>query len=572
MSELLGDAPDDERETTLNALGVSAGIRLPGNPLDSLAPGGVAASLAMAWPRFASALAARIPTVVVLEDLHWASSELLDMIEHIVRRAVGPLVVLATARPEVLVARPDIGANEHLTMIGLGPLGEAESRRLVAQLLGPGKLDIPTRDGLLARAEGNPFYLEQLALHVRSSRGGLLPDTLQSLLASRMDTLSIADRRVLQEAAVIGRIFWVEPLVRALDDDRVAARLAALERSGFVVRRPSSSLPGQVEHAFRHALLHDVAYASMPRARRARAHAAAGAWLEAIVQRRATVTASPDFGYRNCLRHIPSSEPFDLSSLRVAFTGAEPIRISTVREFEARFGLRDVVCPCYGLAEATLAVTMMPPGSPLRLDESGRHISVGRPLPGTEVRIAGASAPGDAGEILIRSPGVMQGYSRKPEETKEVLRDGWLHSGDLGFLDAEGYLYVTGRRKNVIIVGGRNLMPRDFEEVVDQFPEVRYSAAVGEDSERLGTERLVVVAEVRDEAMRESEASRLVRAIVARIHEHRGLRPGRVLLVRKGAIPKTTSGKIQHARLAEIVTSPDFAAQIVYPRRHGDAP
>jgi len=148
----------------------------------------------------------------------------------------------------------------------------------------------------------------------------------------------------------------------------------------------------------------------------------------------------------------------------------------------------------------------------------------------------------------------------------------WLHSGDLGFLDAEGYLYVTGRRKNVIIVGGRNLMPRDFEEVVDQFPEVRYSAAVGEDSERLGTERLVVVAEVRDEAMRESEASRLVRAIVARIHEHRGLRPGRVLLVRKGAIPKTTSGKIQHARLAEIVTSPDFAAQIVYPRRHGDAP
>ncbi|OGO53411.1 MAG: hypothetical protein A2V84_05830 [Chloroflexi bacterium RBG_16_70_13] len=286
MSELLGDAPDDERETTLNALGVSAGIRLPGNPLDSLAPGGVAASLAMAWPRFASALAARIPTVVVLEDLHWASSELLDMIEHIVRRAVGPLVVLATARPEVLVARPDIGANEHLTMIGLGPLGEAESRRLVAQLLGPGKLDIPTRDGLLARAEGNPFYLEQLALHVRSSRGGLLPDTLQSLLASRMDTLSIADRRVLQEAAVIGRIFWVEPLVRALDDDRVAARLAALERSGFVVRRPSSSLPGQVEHAFRHALLHDVAYASMPRARRARAHAAAGAWLEAIVGER----------------------------------------------------------------------------------------------------------------------------------------------------------------------------------------------------------------------------------------------------------------------------------------------
>lgn len=286
VGELLAGVPDDEREATLNALGLSAGIGLPGNPLDDLPPGDVAASLGVAWPRFASALAARTPTVLVLEDLHWASSELLDMIEHVVRRAVGPLVVLATARPDLRVARPEIGADEASTTIGLGPLGEAECRRLVGQLLDPEHLDPTTRDGLLARAEGNPFYLEQLALHLRSTRGGSLPDTLQSLLAARMDTLSIADRRVLQEAAVVGRTFWVEPLVRALDDERVVARLASLERSGFVVRRPSSSLPGQAEHAFRHALLHDVAYESMPRARRARAHAAAGSWLRAIVGER----------------------------------------------------------------------------------------------------------------------------------------------------------------------------------------------------------------------------------------------------------------------------------------------
>jgi fatty-acyl-CoA synthase len=213
----------------------------------------------------------------------------------------------------------------------------------------------------------------------------------------------------------------------------------------------------------------------------------------------------------------------------------------------------------------------MPPGLPLRLDGSGRFISVGRPLPGIEVRIARAREPGEEGEILVKSPGVMRGYYRNPDATREVLKDGWLHTGDLGFLDAEGYLYVTGRMKNLIVVAGRNLMPRDFEELVDQFPEVRYSAAVGMDSERLGTQRLVVVAEVRDEAMPHGAASHLLRAIVARIHEHQGLRPGQVLLAKKGAIPKTTSGKIQHARLGELLASPDFAAQIVYPRRDDGA-
>ena len=290
-------------------------------------------------------------------------------------------------------------------------------------------------------------------------------------------------------------------------------------------------------------------------------------WLDAIAHHRATVTASPDFGYRNCLRHLSPSESFDLRSLRMAFTGAEPIRLSTIQAFETRFGLQNVTCPCYGLAEATLAVTIVPPGSPLRVDPSGRFVSVGPPLPGIEVKIRAARAVGEEGEILVRSPGVMQGYYRKPEATREVLRDGWLHTGDLGFLDAEGYLYVTGRKKTVIVVAGRNFTPRDFEEIVDQFPEVRYSATVGIDSERLGTERIIVVAEIRDEAIPPAEASRLVRAIVAEIHEHQGLRPGQVLLVRKGGIPKTTSGKIQHARLIELLGDPDFGGKVVYPRR-----
>jgi len=138
------------------------------------------------------------------------------------------------------------------------------------------------RADLLGRAEGNPFYLEQLVHHLRSGGSTTLPDTLQSLLAARLDALPVGERRVLQEAAVAGRIFWEEPIHSAIDEGRVGARLTALERKGFIVRRAVSILHGQVEYAIRHALLHDVAYASLPRARRARAHAAIGSWLETM--------------------------------------------------------------------------------------------------------------------------------------------------------------------------------------------------------------------------------------------------------------------------------------------------
>ena len=108
---------------------------------------------------------------------------------------------------------------------------------------------------------------------------------------------------------------------------------------------------------------------------------------------------------------------------------------------------------------------------------------------------------GVEGEVCVKSPGVMKGYYNNPEATAKVLSpDGWLRTGDLGFLDAEGYLFITGRLKDVIILGGENVVPADIEEVVDHVPGVRYSAAVGLDSERSGTQRLHVVAEVRSRA------------------------------------------------------------------------
>ena len=298
-------------------------------------------------------------------------------------------------------------------------------------------------------------------------------------------------------------------------------------------------------------------------------------WLELITRIRATFTVSPDFGYRNCVRNTRDTSDLDLTSLKAALSGAEPVRTSTIEGFESHFGLKNVVCPCYGLAEATLAVAIWPRHTPLRLDPSGRFVSVGQPCRGVEVRVVeplGDGAPGTAilpvgveGEICVKSPGVMKGYYNNPEATAKVLSpDGWLRTGDLGFTDESGYLYISGRLKDVIILGGENVLPADIEEVVDHVPGVRYSAAVGVDSERTGTQRLHVVAEVRSESSEESEYRDLVREIVGRVHKSRGHRPSRVLLVRSNTIPKTSSGKIQRSRLAQMIHAGELTDRVVH--------
>jgi fatty-acyl-CoA synthase len=204
----------------------------------------------------------------------------------------------------------------------------------------------------------------------------------------------------------------------------------------------------------------------------------------------------------------------------------------------------------------------------LRLDTSGKFLSVGLPCKGVSVRIvdeAGPVGPGLEGEICVKSPGVMQGYYKNAEATRRVLSpDGWLRTGDLGFLDREGYLFITGRLKDLIILGGANLVPADIEEIVDHVPGVRYSAAVGVESERTGSQRLHVVAEVREGAEDTEALSGLVREIVQRVHRGVGHRPARVLLVKPSTIPKTSSGKIQRSRLVQMIAHEELGERIVY--------
>ncbi|MGH7389422.1 MAG: AMP-binding protein [Candidatus Rokuibacteriota bacterium] len=310
-------------------------------------------------------------------------------------------------------------------------------------------------------------------------------------------------------------------------------------------------------------------------------------WLELVTEVGATFTVSPDFGYRNCVRNVRDTAGLELSTLRAALSGAETVRTSTIQAFEGHFGLKSVIAPCYGLAEATLAVAIWPFGTPVRVDPSGRFVSVGPPCRGVEIRIvppreedmppepprtprgpaAGHGDPalpaGAIGEICVKSPGVMRGYYNNPIDTAQVLSpDGWLRTGDLGFVDDEGCLYITGRLKDIILLGGENVAPNDVEDIADHVAGVRYSAAVGVESERTGSQRLHVVVELRDESLADDQRHRLVTEIVRRVHEGRGHRPARVLLVRAGTIPKTSSGKIQRSRLAEMLRSGDLHTRL----------
>ncbi|MFC3740429.1 ATP-binding protein [Paractinoplanes deccanensis] len=262
-------------DATVHALAAGAAIRLPGNPLNDAAPRTVADELGRAWPRFVTALAARGPLLLVIEDLHWAGAPMLDMLARLVARSAGPIVVLATARPELFETTALAGAS----VVSLGALSDDAARELVNAL----PHDPRRRDEILARAEGNPYFLGQLAAHLaEGASGAALPDTLHALLAARVDALPTAEKRLLQAAAVMGRVFWTEPL----RDRRDPEALASLERRGLVLARPAPGPDGRTEYAFRHALLRDVAYAALPTAQRATGHADIAAWLEEISRER----------------------------------------------------------------------------------------------------------------------------------------------------------------------------------------------------------------------------------------------------------------------------------------------
>lgn len=294
------------------------------------------------------------------------------------------------------------------------------------------------------------------------------------------------------------------------------------------------------------------------------------AWLEAAGRHRATITAAPNFGYDECVRRIPEEllAELRLDSLRYALVGAEPIRPDTLKRFAARFAgsgfASTAFHPCYGLAEATLYVTGAEPGTEPRLGAAAAVaglVSCGSGAGGDEVIVVDPQTrqpcpEGVVGEIWIGGPTVAAGYWENPEATERSFGarlageqpsdgggQGYLRSGDLGVL-VGGELFITGRIKDLIVVRGRNHYPQDLEYTAEQaWPGLAANrqAAFGVDTP--DGEQVVLVAETTPALPPDTDAA--IQAIRQAVMSGHGVQVADVVLVRRGSVPRTTSGKIR---------------------------
>jgi tetratricopeptide (TPR) repeat protein len=242
-----------------------------------------------AWRRYFEGLAEQRPLVLVFEDLHWADEGLLDFVDHLADWATGvPLLLLGTARPELLDRRPGWGGGKlNATTLALTPLADDDAARIIGTVLEQALLPAETQQALLERAGGNPLYAEQFArLYLeRGSTDDLpLPETIQGIIAARLDGLGREEKRLLQDAAVLGKVFWAGGVAElsGLDRPAVESTLHALERRGLVRRERRSAVAGEDELAFRHVLVRDVAYGQIPRAVRGEKHVRAADWVETL--------------------------------------------------------------------------------------------------------------------------------------------------------------------------------------------------------------------------------------------------------------------------------------------------
>ncbi|PYV18479.1 MAG: acyl-phosphate glycerol 3-phosphate acyltransferase [Acidobacteria bacterium] len=305
-------------------------------------------------------------------------------------------------------------------------------------------------------------------------------------------------------------------------------------------------------------------------------------WLWALSDSKATLCPAPNFAYELCARKIPEasleggsvSRRLDLSPWRIAINAGEPVLPDTLAHFAERFrkyGFRaESFVPCYGLAESSVALAFPPINRRPVIDSIRRHefqtearaipaepsdltairfVANGKPLPGHEVRIVDEEgelvAEREQGQLFFRGPSMTSGYYRNPKATAEIMTEGaWLDSGDLAYW-ANREIFVTGRRKDLIIKSGRNIIPQEVEAATADVAGVRRGciAAFGSVDQATGTERLVVVAETR--ASSPGETSKIEAAVVKSVDDRLGIPPDKVVLVPPHSIPKTSSGKIR---------------------------
>ena len=304
-------------------------------------------------------------------------------------------------------------------------------------------------------------------------------------------------------------------------------------------------------------------------------------WLWAIHRHRGTLSGGPNFSYELCLKRIEDQEleGLDLSCWRYAFNGAEPVSPDTLAAFEqrfARYGLpANALQPVYGLAEASVGLAFPAPGTHYRIDRIERAAfqnqgdarpaaageanalevpCCGRVIPAHHLRVVDSAgvelADRQEGRLQFKGPSATSGYFRNPEQTRKLFAGAWLDTGDLAYL-ADGELYLSGRAKDIIIRGGRNLYPYELEQAVGALPGIRKGcvAVFGSPDPRTGTERVIVLAETRETGADALEALR--RSISDRALDLIGLPADDIVLAPPHTVLKTSSGKIRRAASRE---------------------
>src|SRR5438067_8167866 len=298
-------------------------------------------------------------------------------------------------------------------------------------------------------------------------------------------------------------------------------------------------------------------------------------WLRAVHRHRGTISGGPNFSYELCLRRIPEHEleGLDLSSWRFAFNGAEPVSPETMAQFESRFAGHgfgsNVMSPVYGLAEASVGLAFTAPGERWQVDSLDREhfsttgealaanasdpaplkvVACGTVIPDHDLRVvdgAGLELPDRAeGQLQFRGPSATSGYYRNPQATKTLFDGDWVNTGDRAYL-SEGRVYITGREKDIIIRGGRNISPYELEEAVGDLPGVRRGcvAVFGAAHPAGGTERVVVLAETREpDAARHAELKSRINELALGLI---GAPVDDIVLAPPHTVPKTSSGKIR---------------------------
>ncbi len=298
-----GGAIDADRACA--ALCYTVGLEAPSYPMRARDPRQIHKEMHAAWRAFFTAMAENGPVIAVVEDIHWADPALLELLEELAERVEGGLLLLCPSRPELTERRPTWGGGRrNSSSIALDPLTSDQADRLISLLLAVDDLPRKVHELILSRAEGNPFFLEEIVRRLMDEelivRDGNrwraaaaisdveVPDTVQGVLAARIDLLAPADKRALQLAAVVGRVFWPAPVRTLLNGDSadLESALDRLESRDLVLSRISSTVAGEPEYIFKHVLTRDVAYESLPRRERAHAHSAVADWIDATASAR----------------------------------------------------------------------------------------------------------------------------------------------------------------------------------------------------------------------------------------------------------------------------------------------